>query len=329
MSLKPVSIRHQTEHVPARVEFVLPPTGTGSGQLLAQDVVEIFKGRRLDSGALAALDDVAKGNLLRLDLAIAGLLLAETHLGELMTAANLDPKMQLSDIGVGAQELDAMGKALSRLFRVAVNVSQLTPSAAVKDVIALVRNQLAPAPNPVLQEVLKWPSYPAETPNQVDAATLGVMAIEKWRATCRFGLVAGRLEEFRNQITADSKADVSALLALKQDQIPAFPVGVCLLHRTWTNNLFIDFLAGNPSILGSVSGIGKALLYTVSSIAVTLRAPRIWAETSSLSAPVYEGILKRPPGSIGDQLEIGLEEAERFIRDTDDRWNVLVDRESK
>jgi hypothetical protein len=212
---------------------------------------------------------------------------------------------------------------------VSIRHNHVHVSARVEFVRPPIFGLLTPITLPVMQEVLKWTATPAGNAAEADAATLAAMAVEKWRLTCEYGLVAGNIDDFKSLITADSKADISAFLALKQDQVPSFPIGVCLIHRTWTNNLFVDFLAGNPTCLNSIAGIGKAFLYAVSEIAVELQSPRIWAETTATSAPIYGSILRREPESVGDELSIPLDEAKAFIHATDERWNVLVDRASE
>ena len=92
------------------------------------------------------------------------------------------------------------------------------------------------------------------------------------------------------------------------------PLGFCLFHRTWTNNIFIDFLATNPETraLGSVNGTGLWLLLHICELAQSLGAKIVWAEATEGSAPYYKKCFNLP--ECGDLLLVEAERQQAFCK---------------
>ena len=61
-------------------------------------------------------------------------------------------------------------------------------------------------------------------------------------------------------------------------------LGVCLFHRTWANNIFIDYLAAHPATMdvdAPIRGVGTGLLFALCDISLQLQLPLHWGETTA------------------------------------------------
>lgn len=160
-----------------------------------------------------------------------------------------------------------------------------------------------------------------ETARQRDAVELARLAALRWEITCEFGTVASSLAEMATAIRHDPKADVTAMLFAEAKWFAPSLLGVCLFHRTWAGNLFLDFLAAHPDTERSdepVSGVGIGLLYHVCEVAHHLEARLLWGETTGFSAPRYRRYFQLAEET--DRLTVTSEQQETFRRSVRDRW---------
>ena len=95
-------------------------------------------------------------------------------------------------------------------------------------------------------------------------------------------------------------------------------LGVCLFHRTWTGNIFLDFLAAHPLTEGKIGGVGSGLLYHVCNTSRRLKAELLWGETAVNSAGFYQRAFGFE--QIADQLSVPFDAQEKFCRLMEDRW---------
>lgn len=256
MKLPRVLLRTNGDFIWADCQYVRPPrvvefAPMGTGEL------DEFKRMGIEAAPLAALAALRRtGDLSRLPWIVTGFLLAHSELKGKAAAVALPPASTLNELKLSVDSLSAISKALGRALKTEINLGRVKLSATVDDVVALVKNQLVPVHGTIAEEISRWAQH-GGTLNQIDAGAMAYMAAEKWTATCNLGLVAGEFSDLMRFVAEDENADVSAMLVLRHEQLPVFPIGVCLFHRTWTNNLFVDYLAGHPAALGTITGIAK------------------------------------------------------------------------
>ena len=77
--------------------------------------------------------------------------------------------------------------------------------------------------------------------------------------------------------------------------------GICALHRTWCNNLYLDFLAVHPRLYrrgqpqpDDIKGIGTAALWYLALIAERIGAGAIWGEATEGSHGFYSAAFNQP-----------------------------------
>jgi hypothetical protein len=157
----------------------------------------------------------------------------------------------------------------------------------------------------------------------MDAGELAVLAAQKWTATCEFGTVAKSLAEMESKICEDPEVEVTAMLLVGAKWFEPGLLGVCLFHRTWANNVFLDFLAAHPVAMDPghrINGIGTGLLYHLCVTARHLKAATLWIETTSGSAPFYEQIFQLPRAV--DVLSISEERQDSFCLSLRRKWGM-------
>jgi hypothetical protein len=160
-----------------------------------------------------------------------------------------------------------------------------------------------------------------ETARQRDAVELARLAALRWEITCESGTVVSSLGELEATLRNDPKADVTAMLVTEAKWFDPGLLGVCLFHRTWAGNLFLDFLAAHPDTERSgISGVGIGLLYHVCEVAHQLKANLLWGETTELSAPRYCRYFEQAEET--DRLVVTPEQRETFRRSVRDRWRA-------
>jgi hypothetical protein len=172
-----------------------------------------------------------------------------------------------------------------------------------------------------LADIQRWLGHPKDEAG-MDAGLFAQLAADKWLASDATGGTASSIAEIRAMIERDQQTDVTAMLVVKSgESLPRWPhaLGLALIHRTWSGNLYIDFLAAHPNTLETTRGIGLGLLCLVTRIAIKLEAPTIWAETTKLSAPFYQHVFDLP-NALGDRLEVTLDQAKRFNERVSDAW---------
>ena len=146
-----------------------------------------------------------------------------------------------------------------------------------------------------------------------DAAELGHMAAMKWRATANWGTIAPALADMQSAIAADPTVEVTGMLMASADWFPGQHLGLCLFHRTWMGNVFLDFLAAHPATQRAeteVTGIGVGLVFRLAEIANALNANFVWGETTALSGHYYRRIFQQPYPS--DRLVVSQSELRKF-----------------
>lgn len=155
-----------------------------------------------------------------------------------------------------------------------------------------------------------------------DAAEFAKLATQKWSTTCQLGTVAGTIEEMESAISLDQEIEVTAMLLASASWFDETIIGMCLFHRTWANNVFIDFLAAHPSTqiaATRIPGIGPGLMYEVCGVALRLKSQMIWAETTPVSAGFYASIFNFRQKS--DRLVVCPRAMARFRGDMDAKWS--------
>lgn len=148
-----------------------------------------------------------------------------------------------------------------------------------------------------------------------DAAEYAKLAMQKWSVTRELGTAVGSIEELKREIRAEWHVEVTALLLLSAEWFDSTLLAFCLFHRTWANNLYVDFLAVHPDTLSphsAVGGLGSSLLHQLCHVAEQLDANVLWGETSTASVGFYRKIFGRP--AMSDRLCVGRTGMARFRR---------------
>lgn len=149
-----------------------------------------------------------------------------------------------------------------------------------------------------------------------DAAELGHMAAAKWRGTAEWGTIASSLADLQSAVREDSTIEVTGMLMASADWFPGRSLGVCLFHRTWMNNLFLDFLAAHPATQrpeSEITGVGIGLVFRLAEIACALDVNYLWGETTAFSGPYYRRLFQQDNAS--DRLLVSNTELQKFCAD--------------
>jgi hypothetical protein len=118
--------------------------------------------------------------------------------------------------------------------------------------------------------------------------------------------------------------EVSGMLLAGADWFEPGLLGVCLFHRTWANNLFLDFLAAHPATMdlrAPIRGVGTGLLFTLCDISLQLKAPLIWGETTNGSVSYYRDVFGLP--DLTDQLAVPAAAQSSFHELTRRKWSAV------
>ena len=175
----------------------------------------------------------------------------------------------------------------------------------------------AKAPGYSEADTLKaWPG--GETAMQRDATELARLAAMKWEATCEFGAVASSLAELESIILTDAHAEVTGMLIAEARWFEPGVLGVCLFHRTWKGNIFLDFLAAHPQTEGEIGGVGSGLLYHICNLSRRLKPALLWGETAANSAEFYQRAFGFDEAT--DRLSAPFDRQENFCRFMEDKW---------
>jgi hypothetical protein len=77
-------------------------------------------------------------------------------------------------------------------------------------------------------------------------------------------------------------------------------IGICLVRRSWANNLFIDYLAISPRSYTAprLKGIPQALICTLVLMGVEMGCEYLYLEPSRRAVPFYEKLLGPPIGDL-------------------------------
>lgn len=148
--------------------------------------------------------------------------------------------------------------------------------------------------------VSSWKKSARKKPNPVvvDAIELAVLGVRRWREAMAKRRVANSVQDIRDFIQDNPHAEVAALLVAKAPWLQKKTlVGLCHFRRTWSNNIYIDFLTVHPLIVRNpkspLRGVGTALLFFLSCIAAEIGAKVIWGEATQNSAGFYRKIFGR------------------------------------
>jgi hypothetical protein len=146
-------------------------------------------------------------------------------------------------------------------------------------------------PRPQWAEIWRKQLTGSISNKQEDSIEFLESALSKWHLYRVRGRIAGSEQDFNQQISDNPQVDVLAIITL---DAPWFRLsggmGMCQFRRTWQHNFVIDYIAVHPVLLGevqSIEGVGTMLLYTVATLATTLKIEKVWLETTDLSAPYY------------------------------------------
>jgi hypothetical protein len=180
----------------------------------------------------------------------------------------------------------------------------------------------APPAAAEIADLKSWSNSTTESTRQVDAMELAHLAAIKWEATCDWGTVVKSLSEMEAAIHRRPTVEVTAMLLVRAPWFEAGLLGVCLFHRTWASNVFVDFLAVHPSTMAPgqpISGVGIGLLYHLCEVARRLGAPVLWGETTESSAAYYTRLFGLT--GLTDQLTISAIQRDAFCREVPQRWH--------
>jgi len=103
-------------------------------------------------------------------------------------------------------------------------------------------------------------------------------------------------------------------------------LGLCNFRRTWCNNIVLDYLTVHPAIVRRlpkhaknapppIRGVGLALFYFLSTLAVELNVGTIWGEATQNSAVRYQVWFQQP--DLNDLIRLTDEDFKNFIRRTE------------
>jgi hypothetical protein len=178
-----------------------------------------------------------------------------------------------------------------------------------------------PPANAEIADLKLWSDSRPGVTRQFDAVELGHLAAIKWEATCNWGTAVKSFSEMEAAIHRRPAIEVTAMLLARASWFEAGLLGVCLFHRTWANNVFVDFLAVHPSTMEpqrSISGVGIGLLYQLCEVTRRLKAPILWGETTESSAAYYGKFFGL--SGLTDQLAVSAIQRDAFCREVQQRW---------
>jgi len=125
-------------------------------------------------------------------------------------------------------------------------------------------------------------------------------------------------------IRDDPIAEITGMLLAGAEWSEDGLLGVCLFHRTWARNIFVDFLTVNPSAMAAkptVNGVGLGLLYQLCEVARGLESPILWGETTVGSVSYYQKYFTLP--ELNDQLIVSAEKRDAFSRTMRKKWDSV------
>ncbi|MGA9452350.1 MAG: hypothetical protein WBW41_13520 [Verrucomicrobiia bacterium] len=108
-----------------------------------------------------------------------------------------------------------------------------------------------------------------KTPVRLDAVDFAELAHQRFFSQITKQPYANSIENIGDHIAHDSTCEVASFVLLKCDWFhDSGVIGVSHFHRTWNNNIFLDFLTVHPFIAEApsaypqkVRGVGTGLLY--------------------------------------------------------------------
>ena len=100
-------------------------------------------------------------------------------------------------------------------------------------------------------------------------------------------------------------------LALRTRRRPSQILGFAFTRRTWANNFMLEFLAASPAAGHVIKGVGRALMQTLSRIALSLHCSEMWGECTELSQGFYVS-LKETTGRASGRNQRPAEVRDRF-----------------
>jgi hypothetical protein len=184
------------------------------------------------------------------------------------------------------------------------------------------------------RRVREWNDYVRSeeaNPRVLDALELADLALRRWREAKARRRAARSLEEIKDFIVNESKAEVAALLVARPLWMKSrkFAVlGLCHFRRTWCNNICLDYLAAHPLIVRrpheptkdlpkAIRGVGLALFYYMCLLARELGSQTIWGEATQNSAPIYRRWFQR--NDISDLIQLGEADFKTFMDWTEEK----------
>ena len=139
------------------------------------------------------------------------------------------------------------------------------------------------------------------TPSQRDSIEFARLAAQRWTEASIQKRTASSVERMKLAIQDNNRQEIRMLaVAAAQFRKTKREVGICLLRRTWCNNIVLEFLAVHPALdekeNSPISGLGTGLLHHVCWVAHCLGANAIWGESTQNSQGFYDGLVDRPDG---------------------------------
>lgn len=177
-----------------------------------------------------------------------------------------------------------------------------------------------PAPE-IVEKLRGWASLtdPSDA-EQTSAAEIAGLAAGVWEAaSSSLYPPAATLDEMKEARDTNPYFDTMGLLVLRAEWFADTILGFCLFERTWSNNIFMAYLAHHPKVttLG-IKGTGTNLLFAVCDIAVKLEAGNLWAQTTHSSANRYKKFFELP--EVTDRLDVPFATMVKFCEDYRSKW---------
>ncbi|MCD6049121.1 MAG: hypothetical protein K0Q55_524 [Verrucomicrobia bacterium] len=147
-------------------------------------------------------------------------------------------------------------------------------------------------------EVRRVRAWRKRTPG-TDAGEFAALAAKRWFYYTREGASVGSLDELRNAIEKNERAELAFLLVASAHWSKRYKfLALAYCRRTWCHHLVLDFLAVRPGLSFAnepISGVGSGVLASLMGIADSLGMETMWGEATASSAPFYEKVLRVRP----------------------------------
>lgn len=179
-----------------------------------------------------------------------------------------------------------------------------------------------------LREWRNW--QPIENDLQRESIELATRAAFKWEEDCSSATAVSSVAEITAAIGRNARAEASCMLVARTDWHGSYPLGVCLFHRTFAHNVFVDYIAVHPATKTNergISGLATGMFCILCEIAVELNVQYLWGETTPRSAGWYRHLLQPEEAepealknNLNDQLLVRIDVVADAARRLRQKW---------